>query len=178
MAEKFEESVSKKLSYALRHKPESLKLTLDKNGWAPVAEVLANAEITIEQLKHVVDTNDKKRFAFNEDHTMIRASQGHSITVELNLKEVVPPKTLYHGTADRNVSSIMDKGIIKGSRQHVHLSATKEVAISVGKRHGRPILIEVDANKMKRDGLKIYQSENGVYLTDIVPSKYLKIIFS
>lgn len=164
--------LSRKLSYVLRHKPESIGISLDANGWAEVPILLEKLGIEIDALKELVSNNDKKRFAFNEDKTKIRASQGHSINIDLNLKPSKPPITLYHGTAIKNLDSILDKGLVKGNRQHVHLSDNTKTAAEVGKRYGTPYIIRVKAGLMHFDGYKFYQSENGVWLTDYVPPIY------
>lgn len=171
--------VSKFLSYVLRHKPEKLGVTLDPNGWVDVDELLAKAAqngkaISKEQLERVVANNDKKRFAFSEDRTKIRASQGHSVGVELGYSSAVPPEILYHGTADRFLESIKNFGLQKQSRQHVHLSATLETASAVGKRHGRLVVLGIRAAEMQRDGFEFYLSANNVWLTDTVPTKYIE----
>lgn len=166
------------MSLVLRHKPEVIGLTLDENGWAHVNELIeklnANgAAADIALIKEVVATNDKKRFAFNEDQTRIRASQGHSIAVELDLKETIPPEYLYHGTAERFLESILSTGLQKQSRQHVHLSATAETAIAVGGRHGKPVVLLIKAKEMHGNGYLFYLSENNVWLTDQVPVAFI-----
>lgn len=170
--------ISKFLSLILRHQPEMIGLKLDENGWADVEDLRARSagrrvNFTPEELDEVVETNNKKRFAFNEDKTMIRASQGHSIDIDLALETVTPPDFLYHGTAEGNISSILEKGIEKRTRQHVHLSADKETATKVGMRHGKPVILTIRTGKMYEDGLLFYQSANGVWLTDFVDAKYI-----
>jgi putative RNA 2'-phosphotransferase len=172
--------VSKTLSYVLRHKPEQIGIIIDKNGWTDVNDLLNKISIkvenvTFEVLEEVVAENDKQRFSFNEDKTKIRANQGHSIKVDLELKTKRPPKTLYHGTTKEAIDGIVKSGLIKMNRQHVHLSDEKETATKVGSRRGKAIIIFIDTQKMYADGFKFYQSENGVWLTDHVPSKYLYI---
>lgn len=172
--------ISKFLSLVLRHKPETIGITLDENGWTPVTTLmeklsLAGTQIDIDILKHVVDTNAKKRFAFNDTFDKIRASQGHSITIELGYQPQVPPEILYHGTAAQYIESILSTGLNKGSRHQVHLSADINTAISVGKRHGKPVVLEVAAQKMHKDGYAFFVSENNVWLTDNVPPGYLGI---
>jgi putative RNA 2'-phosphotransferase len=171
--------ISKFLSLVLRHKPEQIGLELDSNGWADVNTLIqkcnqSSIPLSLDILKHVVDTNSKKRFAFNEQQNKIRANQGHSIEVELELQAIEPPGILYHGTAERFVSSILEKGLIKQQRQHVHLSSDIETAINVGRRHGRPFVFEVLAYQMFSDNYQFFLSDNGVWLTNDVPSKYLK----
>ncbi|MCJ7933948.1 MAG: RNA 2'-phosphotransferase [Chryseobacterium sp.] len=170
--------ISKFLSLILRHQPESIGLKLDENGWAEVEELRAKSAkkriyFSPGELDEVVETNNKKRFAFNEDKTMIRASQGHSIDIDLALEAQRPPDFLYHGTAETNISSILEKGIEKRSRQHVHLSADKETAAKVGMRHGKPVILTIRTGKMYEDGLFFYLSANGVWLTDFVEAKYI-----
>ena len=170
--------ISKFLSLILRHQPENIDLKLDENGWANVEELREksakkNMCFTLDELDEVVETNNKKRFAFNEDKTMIRASQGHSIDIDLALEAQQPPDFLYHGTAETNISSILNKGIEKRNRQHVHLSADKETATRVGMRHGKPVILTIRSGKMYEDGLSFYLSANGVWLTDFVDAKYI-----
>jgi putative RNA 2'-phosphotransferase len=164
----------KYMSLLLRHQPEKENLTMDKFGWVPVKQLLSRLDLTMEELEEIVETNNKQRFSFSEDKKSIRANQGHSIPVDVQLKEIKPPTILYHGTATRFLTSIYDKGIIKGQRNHVHLSALEETAISVGKRHGSVYVLHIDAEQMYADGYKFYLSENGVWLTDFVPRKYIK----
>ena len=168
---------SKTLSYLLRHNPEDL--AMDSNGWVYVDDVLKKLNMTFDDLKEVVKTNDKKRFGFNEDETKIRANQGHSIDVDVELKEVEPPKYLYHGTSPTFIKEILKSGgLSKMKRQHVHLSKDKETAYSVGKRHAKylePTIITVESEKMYNDGFKFFLSDNGVWLTEYVPRKYMKI---
>ncbi len=171
-------SQSKFLSLILRHKPETIGLTLDANGWADTTELLEKLSasgnaITFDELKTIVDENAKKRFTFNDDFSKIRASQGHSIEVDLKLEPQIPPTILYHGTAIKNIDSIKAQGIIKGSRQHVHLSADRETALKVGSRHGKPIVLEIDTTKMQADGCVFYLSANHVWLTDFVAPQYI-----
>ncbi|MDR6459753.1 putative RNA 2'-phosphotransferase [Chryseobacterium vietnamense] len=170
--------ISKFLSLILRHQPESIGLKLDENGWADVEELREKSArkriyVTPEELDEVVETNNKKRFAFNEDKTMIRASQGHSIDIDLALEAIQPPEFLYHGTAEANIRSILEKGIEKRTRQHVHLSADKETATKVGMRHGKPVILTIRTGTMHQDGLNFFQSANGVWLTDFVDAKYI-----
>jgi putative RNA 2'-phosphotransferase len=169
---------SKFLSLILRHQPEVIGLSLDENGWADVAQLieLANQKgtaLTTELLEEVVATNDKKRFAFSADKTKIRASQGHSITVDLALVPQQPPEYLFHGTATRFLDSIRDRGLIPGSRQQVHLSEDESVAMNVGQRHRKPIVLKVRSGEMVQAGISFFLSENGVWLTDTVLPQYL-----
>lgn len=170
--------ISKFLSLVLRHKPQEIDLHLDANGWASVQELIekmnASGEtIDFDLLQAIVSANDKKRFAFNEDKTMLRASQGHSIDVELNLKKMPPPEFLYHGTVEKFISSIQQTGLQKMSRQHVHLSGNKETASKVGARRGNPVILQIRSGVMHADGYTFYLSENGVWLTEYVPVKYI-----
>ncbi|WBW94719.1 RNA 2'-phosphotransferase [Oceanirhabdus sp. W0125-5] len=171
-------NLSRFLSMILRHKPQVIGIKLDRNGWCSVEELLdkMNAfgkKITIEDLNKIVKTDNKQRYSFSEDKKRIRANQGHSIYVELGLKESVPPVILFHGTVDRFLDNIKDKGLLKMSRQHVHLSGDIKTAEKVGNRRGTAIILKIEAGKMHRDGFKFYLSENGVWLTDYVPSEYI-----
>ena len=170
--------ISKFLSYVLRHKPEEIDLTLDQNGWADLNELLAKMAgefkgINIETIVEVVESNDKQRFALNEDQTKIRANQGHSIEVDVELEQAVPPSVLYHGTVAKFIASIKQDGLQKRNRQHVHLSATVDTAIIVGTRRGEAIILEIAAYQMHTDGFQFFLSKNGVWLTDQIPSKYI-----
>jgi putative RNA 2'-phosphotransferase len=169
---------SKFLSLVLRHQPELIGLTLDEQGWADVAELIRlanckNPPLTRELLQEIVATNDKQRFAFSPDGKQIRANQGHSVTVDLALTPLTPPPVLYHGTATRFVPSIQQQGLLPGSRQQVHLSASQETARSVGQRHGKPVVLGVDALTMHEAGFAFYQADNGVWLTDAVPVEFI-----
>ncbi|AMR34041.1 RNA 2'-phosphotransferase [Mucilaginibacter sp. PAMC 26640] len=180
ITEKETTALSKLLSLVLRHQPEAIGIRLDEQGWVAVVELIhqENAHgklLTPEILSHVVATNAKKRFAFNGAGDMIRASQGHSVDIELGLQPQKPPAMLYHGTASQSVNSILQTGLEKRSRQHVHLSAEIETALVVGKRHGKPVIFEVDALSLHQNGHVFYLSANGVWLTDVVPPTYLKL---
>jgi putative RNA 2'-phosphotransferase len=166
------------ISLILRHHPEAIGIKLDEHGWADVDELIiginkSRNKIDMETLERIVRENKKKRYSFNENHTKIRANQGHSVKVDVELKEAVPTDILYHGTAARFLNSIKENGIIKQTRQQVHLSADKETAVSVGKRHGKPIVLSIDTIKMREDGYKFYISENGVWLCNDIPWKYI-----
>lgn len=168
---------SKFLSLVLRHKPETIGVTLDEEGWIRVDELLEACQrngrtITVEELATVVETNDKKRFVMREGR--IRANQGHSIEVNLRLESCEPPALLYHGTSLRFMDSIRDKGLLKMNRQHVHLSADTDTALNVGARHGKPIVLLVHAARMHVAGHEFFLSENGVWLTRHVPQSYLE----
>lgn len=179
MNEQHKKKTSKFLSYVLRHHPELIGLNLDENGWANVEELITKSKrdsyqgLTVEELSEIVETNDKKRFIFNEDKTRIRANQGHSIDIDLALKPQQPPEFLYHGTAKSNIDSILEKGIEKRNRQHVHLSQDKETATKVGMRHGKPIILMIKTKEMSEDGIEFYLSDNNVWLTDFVDAKYI-----
>lgn len=171
--------ISKFLSLVLRHKPETISIVLDQNGWTDVDTLLKNSnsygiKLDKEILKHIVQTNSKKRFAFNETFDRIRASQGHSIEIELGYTSKKPPEILYHGTSEKSVQSILDTGLEKQSRQQVHLSTDIETAIKVGQRHGKPFVFKVLAEQMYKDKFEFFISDNGVWLTDTVPTKYLE----
>lgn len=179
MNEKTAKTVSKFLSLVLRHSPEKIGLKLDENGWADVEELIIKCsqkgnKLDKILLDYVVENNDKKRFAYNEDKTRIRASQGHSISVELDLAATEPAEYLYHGTVGKFMESIQKEGLKKMSRQHVHLSKDKETAVKVGSRRGVPQILTVRSGAMHRDGFKFYLSENNVWLTDEVPAKYIE----
>jgi putative RNA 2'-phosphotransferase len=170
--------VSKYLSKYLRHSPEELGLTLRPGGWVTVEDLLAAAEehgfpIGYDELIECVETSDKKRFSFDEAGDLIRANQGHSVEVDLQLEEREPPDVLYHGTVERFMASILSGGLDKGRRHHVHLSRDVETARKVGARRGNPVILTVDAGRMHRDGHKFFVSANGVWLTDAVPPGYL-----
>ena len=171
------ESRSKFLSLILRHKPETIGISLDDNGWADVNQLLSNIAIkdkdfNFKVLEDIVRTDGKKRYSFNDDKTKIRANQGHSIKVDVELKLATPPDILFHGTGSRAIDSIHKQGLKKINRLHVHLSDNYDTAVKVGSRHGIPVVIKIDAAKMLQDGYKFYISENGVWLVDNVPSKY------
>ena len=170
--------VSKFLSLVLRHQPETIGITLDENGWTDVSTLLVNLEakgfrIDLNELRYVVETNNKKRFAFNADESQIRASQGHSVEVDLGYREKQPPQFLYHGTATQFLELIRADGLKKMSRHHVHLSSEKQTARSVGSRHGKPVVLIVKAEEMAASGHVFSQSENGVWLTDHIPAAYI-----
>ncbi len=170
--------LSKYLAKHLRHAPHEVGLTLQSGGWVPVDDLLSAARrhgfpISYDDLIECVENNDKQRFAFNESGDLIRANQGHSVKVDLHLEERDPPETLYHGTVECFMSSILKDGLIRGKRHHVHLSKDVETATKVGARRGKPVILKVDAGRMHRDGQRFYLSENGVWLTDAVPPRYL-----
>lgn len=163
---------SKFLSFVLRHKPEAIGLTLDAEGWADVDDLLARADpaLALDRalLEEVVATSDKKRFALSEDGRRIRANQGHSVAVDLGLERREPPALLFHGTATRFLAAIEREGLKPGRRQHVHLSRDVETARTVGRRHGKPVILQVAAGTLHAAGQAFYLSDNGVWLTDHV----------
>lgn len=179
LSEKQITQISKFLSLVLRHQPETIDIQLDQNGWTDVKDLIEKAnnygiKFDREILNHIVATNPKKRFAYNDTFDKIRASQGHSVEIELGYTNQKPPEILFHGTAEKFVQSILDTGLDKGNRQQVHLSADFETAIKVGQRHGKPFVFKVLAEKMYNDNFEFFISDNGVWLTDNVPTKYLK----
>lgn len=163
---------SKHLAFLLRHDTE---YDFDKHGWRDVRDLVRNHSYSKAELEEIVANNDKQRYEFNEQRTKIRARQGHSIDVDVELQEATPPDVLYHGTATKFLSSIYDKGILSETRQYVHLSPTKEIAEKVGSRHGTPYVLSIDAKQMAEDGIKFYLSRNGVWLTKYVNPKYIFI---
>lgn len=171
---------SRFLSLVLRHKPEAAGVTLDEHGWADVEVLLQGVNkrhpLTMAQLEEIVRTDDKQRYSFNDDKTKIRANQGHSIPVDVELTECEPPEMLYHGTGKKYFDSIMESGLVPKSRLYVHLSKDIETAKSVGVRHGTPVVFTVMSGQMFEDGYLFYCSSNGVWLTKHVPPKYLKVL--
>ena len=169
---------SKYVSLLLRHKPEKAGIHLDQHGWAEVDELIKGVSKThmfnMEILEEIVRTDNKQRYSFNEDKTKIRANQGHSIPVDVELPEMEPPELLFHGTGEKYVSSILQQGLIPKSRLYVHLSKDIDTAVKVGKRHGKEVIFQVATGQMYRDGYKFYLSVNGVWLTKEVPVKYLQ----
>jgi putative RNA 2'-phosphotransferase len=171
-------AVSKFLSLVLRHQPEAIGLSLDANGWAEVEALvhLANQHgrpLTAEVIAQVVASSDKQRFAFDASGRKIRANQGHSVKVDLELSAVQPPSVLYHGTATRFLTGIRESGLLKQARHHVHLSQDEDTAVRVGERHGKVVVLVVRAAEMWQHGHLFYLSSNGVWLTDHVPASYI-----
>jgi putative RNA 2'-phosphotransferase len=171
---------SKFLSTHLRHAPQRLGLTLEPGGWVPVDALLAacvraGLPLTRPELDEVVERNNKRRFSYDESGQRIRANQGHSVAVDLQLAPQEPPAVLYHGTGERAAEPIRREGLGKMRRHHVHLSADVPTATAVGRRHGRPVVFAVDAAGMARDGYTFYRSDNGVWLVDAVPPRYLRV---
>ncbi len=172
--------LSKFISLILRHKPETIGITLDEHGWARVDELIdginKSKSIDMPTLEEIVRTDNKQRYSFNEDKTLIRANQGHSVKVDVELEETTPPEILFHGTGEKFVHSIDIQGLIPKSRLYVHLSKDAETAEKVGKRHGPPVIYRVKSAEMANDGYKFYLSVNGVWLTKEVPLRYLEKI--
>ena len=169
---------SRFLSLVLRHEPHAAGVELDEAGWVAVDELLAGCAragvpITGDELREIVRASDKQRFALSDDGSRIRANQGHSVEVELGYTPAEPPAVLWHGTAERYVGAIREQGLHRGARHHVHLSETEETASAVGRRHGKLVLIRVDAGRMHGDGIPFFRTPNGVWLTDHVPAEYL-----
>lgn len=160
---------SRRLAYLLRHDKD---YKFEEQGYREVDNLIAEHGFTMAVLEAVVERNDKQRFEFNADRTKIRARQGHSVTVDVGLKEIMPPTVLYHGTADKYLESILAGGLVKGTRLHVHLSVDFDTAVAVGRRHGVPVVLTIDTAEMFADGLKFYLSNNGVWLTDSVETRY------
>ncbi len=167
---------SKRLSYVLRHAPGSVGLTLDAAGWTDVDALLVALGWTRAELERVVATNDKRRFALDHTGTRIRASQGHSVAVDLGYRPEPPPPVLFHGTAERNLPAIEVEGLRPGRRHAVHLSPDEATARRVGARHGRPVVLRVDAAGLARDGALFTRSANGVWLVDAVPPAFLAVV--
>ena len=171
-------STSKYLSLILRHRPEAAGITLDGHGWANVEELIAGVRksrpFDRETLEKIVASDEKQRYSFNEGHTLIRANQGHSVPVDVELPVMEPPEVLYHGTGEKYAASIDAQGLLPQRRLYVHLSGDEDTARSVGIRHGRPVIYEVLSGRMSLDGFVFYRSVNGVWLTKTVPAMYLR----
>lgn len=181
MDEKRKTKISKFLSLVLRHKPEEIGLTLEDGGWIPVEKLIKACDnygkkFTLTELSEVVETNEKKRFSFDETGKKIRANQGHSVEVEIGFEEREPPADLYHGTAEKNLGVIFAEGLKKMARHHVHLSVETETARAVGTRYGKPVILRVDTAKMRDAEFKFYVSANGVWLVDAVPAEFLVLL--
>ena len=168
------------ISMILRHKPKAANITLDEHGWADVQELIDGTNryskhtLDLNLLEEIVRTDEKQRYSFNEDHTLIRANQGHSILVDVELEEKTPPDILWHGTGEQYIISIDRQGLLPKSRLYVHLSSDRETAENIGKRHGNPVIYQVDCRKMVEDGYRFFVSANHVWLTKEVPAQYLK----
>lgn len=173
-------SLSKRLSLVLRHAPGSIGIVLDESGWTDVEALLAaltrhSVPLTRAELEQVVRSSDKQRFALSADGTRIRANQGHSVAVELGYVAQAPPELLFHGTLARLLPAIREQGLLKGKRHHVHLSATRELAqIVARRRRGATVVLEIAAGAMARDGFELFCSDNGVWLADHVPPRFLR----
>lgn len=163
----------KQLSFLLRHDTE---YRFDEHGYREVQDLVQNHGFTKDEILELVETNDKQRYEFNDDKSKIRARQGHSVNVNVDLKETLPPDVLFHGTATRFLESIREKGILKMSRNYVQLSEKIDTAMEVGGRHGNPVVLGVDTKTMREDGIKFYLSNNNVWLTEFVDSKYILAI--
>ena len=176
------QQTSKFISLSLRHNPEAIGITLDEHGWADVQDLITginasgNHRLDMETLREIVRTDEKQRYSFSEDETLIRANQGHSIPVDVELEKVELPEFLYHGTGEKYRNSIDQSGLIPKSRLYVHLSGDIDTAINVGKRHGKPIVYKVHSGEMQKDGYEFFRSVNAVWLTKEVPAKFLEII--
>jgi putative RNA 2'-phosphotransferase len=178
MKERERTRISKLLSLVLRHQPEAIGLELDEAGWVDVESLVEGCAthgkaITREILAEVVATSPKQRFAFSDDGRRIRASQGHSVDVQLGYDPCQPPAQLFHGTVDRFLPAIRERGLTRMQRHHVHLSPDRETATTVGERRGKPIILVIDAGRMARDGFDFFVSANGVWLTEHVPPEYI-----
>ncbi len=178
MSKQFDKT-SKFLSYILRHQPEAIKLTLEQDGWVNIDKLISHANqhgesLNKELIEQIVATSDKKRFTISEDGVKIRAAQGHS-TQQVQIKHVeqTPPEFLYHGTTTRFLDSIKTQGLVTGSRHYVHLSNDEQTAISVGQRHGKPVVLKIKALLMSQQGFKFYLADNGVWLTKEVPAEFI-----
>lgn len=176
------ERLSKFISMILRHKPQVIGITLDEHGWADIDELIKGINETGEEvefskdtLEKIVKTDKKQRYSFSQDKTLIRANQGHSIPVDVELEKKEPPKVLYHGTGVKSVKAIQEQGLLPMERLYVHLSTDVETATNVGKRHGTPVIFQVNAEQMQKDGYDFFQSVNDVWLTKEVPTKYLEL---
>ncbi len=174
------EKTSRFISLILRHKPDAIGISLDEHGWADVGDLIdginrsGSHTLDKEELEEIVRSDEKQRYSFSEDHTLIRANQGHSIPVDVELEEKTPPDILWHGTGEKYVSSIDVQGLIPKSRLYVHLSSDMETAEIVGSRHGKPVIYQIDCRKMAEDGYRFFLSANHIWLTKEVPAVYLK----
>ncbi len=171
-------AISKFLALILRHKPDAIGITLDEHGWANVDELLSGLAreepCDLTRLERIVDEDEKQRYSFNDDHTLIRANQGHSIPVDVELEPLTPPTVLYHGTGEKYARLIDAQGLLPKSRLYVHLSTDVATARKVGARHGKPVLYRVDSSKMVEQGYAFFRAVNGVWLTKRVPNEFLE----
>ena len=171
-------TLSKFIAYILRHNPSAASVELDENGWADVGELIdgvckTGRQLNLQALEEIVQSDGKQRFSFNEDKTKIRANQGHSISVDVQMSELAPPEVLYHGTAEKYIESVRQQGILSKSRNYVHLSKDVQTAKKVGSRHGRPVVLKIDAKGMYEEGYKFLLSANGIWQTKQVPVKFI-----
>lgn len=171
------ERISRYLAYLLKHAPKEGEIEIDKDGgWVKTEVILDRLEIPLPELIEIVKEDEKGRYSFeDETYSRIRANQGHSVDVNLDFERVTPPDTLYHGTAQKNLASIMKHGLESKGRHHVHLSRDVESAKAVGRRHGEPVVLEIDSKQMNEDGFDFFLSANGIFLTKHVSSEYLKV---
>lgn len=181
MDDKQRKSISKFLSLVLRHEPAKIGIELDEQGWIDVDVLLAalnraGKRLTLGQLQEVVTTNDKQRFTFSEDQSRIRATQGHSVAVDLGYEPATPPEFLLHGTPEKSVAIILETGLKKMARHHVHLHHDRQTAGAVGQRRGKPVLLQIASGRMHADGYLFYVTPNQVWLTDEVPPQYVSIL--
>ena len=181
MNSKTQIKISKRLSLVLRHNPQSIGITLDDSGWTNVHTLLKNlndhgVKVSQDMIQTVVNENPKKRFEFNDGKTLIRARQGHSVDVDLGYEATTPPDTLYHGTPEKFLPSILKEGLTKQQRHHVHLSTNIPLMLEVARRRGSASLLKINAKQMHNDGHTFYVTENDVWLTDHIPTQYLKQI--
>ena len=181
MNDKEKTSLGKFISKILRHHPEIIGITLDEHGWADVPDLISgiqangHPDFDMTALEEIVETNNKQRYSFSDDKWLIRANQGHSIPVDVELPEVSPPDGLWHGTGEKLVPSILQQGILRMNRLYVHLSPDRDTAQNVGRRHGKPVLLQINCRQMAEDGYIFYRAVNGVWLTKEVPVKYFEI---
>ena len=174
--------ISRYISLILRHKPEVIGIKLDEHGWADVQQLISgikktrNKSFNMDMLEEIVQTDNKQRYSFNDDKTLIRANQGHSVKVDVELEEKAPPEFLWHGTGEKYVQSIDAVGLMPKGRLYVHLSKDEDTALNVGKRHGKPVIYKVLSGQMSKDGFRFYLSKNGVWLIKEVPVRYLQKI--
>ncbi|SFG78335.1 RNA 2'-phosphotransferase [Oribacterium sp. WCC10] len=177
--DKKEKEISKFISLILRHKPEVIGISLDEHGWADVSELIKGIDKThkldMEILEKIVSEDEKQRYSFNDDKTLIRANQGHSINVDVELKNASPPEILWHGTGEKYVASILDHGLIPKSRLYVHLSKDYDTAVKVGSRHGKPVVFKIYAGRMAEGGYEFFISENGVWLAKYIPKEFIEV---
>mmetsp|Transcript_13023 Transcript_13023/g.28740 ORF Transcript_13023/g.28740 Transcript_13023/m.28740 type:complete len:184 (-) Transcript_13023:307-858(-) len=173
--------ISKLMSLILRHNPETIGVKLDENGWLSIQELIHGINrkgngitIDLDLLEHIVETSDKQRFVFDKEHKHIRANQGHSVSIDLELEPMIPPEELFHGTVDRFLDDIRSGGLNKMSRQYVHLSQDLETAAKVGQRRGKPVILKIRSGDMCPEAYTFYKSNNGIWLTNHVPAAYIK----